>query len=695
MEINYRMIAILEMLFSAEGHISVKDVMDTAAITRRTLIYNLEKINLFLEEIGKTHIEVCRGHLNWDVSQENEVKRAISGQLDSNYVMSKRERKALTVICTAVLHDPVTLEMLCGIFDVSRNTVITEIGEIKAGLADLGLSLTSSGRGGYRLDGEETTVRYYVMECCYSLSSETAAKTAQDYIRSAAEQMAGMPITEEHYLRLCDIITESERQTSLRLNNNSIREAAIYLLLILVRAGNGHLTSTLEDLHELSEYTAAETIICEMREMGLEIPIREQGYIATVLLASKVFDIDRKPGGGDVNLELFSRDLVDTFSAKACVRFDNVDDLVARLLMHVRPMYYRLKYKIKVRNVLTEEIKGRYRELYNLTDLAVKTIETRYGFSIPDDEIAYLCAYIGGWMKRHLVQDSNLSVPRILIVCGTGVGTSLLLREQISSLLGCGYTYVTKDERETDSSDCLEYKLIITTVNLNYSGENIIKVSPFLTQSQQNKLLVWSTENSGSSETCRVEDILKIVKKHAEIRDEGGLTNSLLNYMTHGKKEILESPLHISDVLSRGHLLFTDCSMSTEDVIRLSCQPLIDEGIVNQDYPLSILEIIDMLGLYAEIADGILLAHGKTGETVHGVGLTVTLMKQPVFFSKWDKHIRAIFTLATPDNEAHLFILRDIMKLLRKQEVCRRLTTCDFATADEALAYIAETLNSK
>lgn len=692
MEINYRVTGLLKILLASDGHISVQAVMEMAGLSRRALLYNMEKLNAFFRELEVSPAEICRGAISWDISQEGRVKQALGRWQNTRYALSKQEREAMVIIWAAVSHEPVTLEALCTLFDVSRNTVVTEVGELKSRLAAAGLGLNSQGRSGYRLEGEETTIRYYVMECLYNLSADHAQQQAHDCILKAAGHICGRAVSDEDRRALCGIVAEAETQTGLRFNNSAIEEAALYLLLILVRADMGHRTSLGEELAGTDEYAAAGTILRRMEEENLSIPVTEQSYITTVLLASKVFDLDKQPGD-EIDLAAFAEDLVDTFSAKACVRFEERDELVGRLLLHVRPMYYRLKYKIKVHNVLTEEIRGRYRELYNLTDLSVKTVEPRYGLSIPDDEIAYLCVYIGGWMRRSLAPESG-TMTRILIVCGTGVGTSLLLRDQLSALLGQGYLYVTKDQRETSRSDGVEYQLVVTTVELDWTGSNMIRVNPILTQSQQNKLLAWSAEVSGSGDVERVGHILDIVRRHAVISDEGMLTNALYAYLTHGKDGGEEETASISDVLPPDHFELIETSMDGQKAILHSCRPLLRKGIVGPGYAKSILEIIDLQGLYAEIADGILLAHGKPDESIRGVGLTLTLFRHPVLFPKWDKEIRVIFTLATPDNEAHLFILRDIMKLVRHSDTCKRLTRCDFANTEEAYAFTVRELGN-
>lgn len=687
MEVNSRMIGILENIWACDGHISIQDAVQATGISRRTLIYNIEKINSFLLTLDKTPVEISRGYLRWDMSQEQEVKRALGSQHKNCYVLSKEERKAMIAICAGVICKCATLDMLCNLFDVSRNTVVAEIGELKLELAEIGLRLRSFGRSGYILEGEETTVRYYVMECFYSLHSRHIFDMAQAFIRSAAEQVTGKKIGEAEQQRFCSIIEESERQTSLHLNNNSIREAVLYLLLILIRANNGHHVRLDTDIGERSEYVAAGRIIDLMAEMGFYIPKEEQGYITTVLLASKVFDISPQPGNGNVDLKEFTSNLVDTFSAKACVRFDDREGMVERLLLHVRPMYYRLKYKIKVRNVLTSEIQSRYRELYNLTDLSVKTIEGHYGFTVPDDEIAYLCVYIGGWMKRQMAIESSRIV-KILIVCESGIGTSLLLKDQMCSLLGDGYLYVVKDKREADCSDCSEYELIVTTAELHFDSDKVLRVNPILTRNQQNKLLAWNAKFNGNAERYRVNDILEIIRRHTVIADESILINDLLSCLTKNEAGASDMPADILRILPPDHVEITDREMDAAEAIRFGCRVLIEKEVVGKKYPSSILEIIDTLGLYAEIADGILLAHGKPDEDVKGVGLTVSLFRKPVLFSKWKKEITVIFTLATPDNELHLPVLRDIMALLRIPENCKKLTQCKFADSREAYDYI-------
>lgn len=683
MEINYRMIGILEMIFSANGKIATHEAIVTLGMTKRSLMYHIEKTNSFLHELHVTPIDVNRGQIQWDISQEATVRLALSQQENLQYVMSKQERKGLIAIYAAIRKKPVTIEFLCTDFDVSRNTVLTEVVELKSELEEIGLRLNSSGRNGYRLMGEETTIRYYVMESYYKLETQAILQKLQGVVIAEAGKVAHKDITPDVYEQLCAILGESEQHTSLKFNGDSIREMALYLLIILIRSAAGYHIALGNELHNRSEYKAAEEILNKMKELGLVISEKEQPYITTILLSSKVFEIAKLSNKSGANLESFVRDIIATFQAKACINFHDEEELVARLLLHVRPMYYRLKYKIKVYNILEDDIRIRYKELYNITEQTVRTVAPKYGLQVPDDEITFLCVYIGSFMNKQISTECPC-ITNILIVCGTGVGTSLLLREQISPLLGKGFGYIIKDEREARLLDFTKYALVVTTVALPYSGENLIRVHPLLTKKQKNELLSWSCSNINGEESGRVEDILNIVKKHAAIKDEEELTNQLLGYLKQGILQRTKQKAGLREVVSPADVNILDEKMEPAEVLEYCCKTLVERKIVTSQYPESIFNIIDTLGLYAEVAEGILLAHGKPDEAVCGLGLTITLLKQPVVFPKWNREIYVIFTLATPNNEDHLVILRDVMRILQNKVIYQQLLECQFETSKEA-----------
>lgn len=88
-----------------------------------------------------------------------------SQEIKNRYFLSAEERLALITIVVAVSHIPFTTESLCQLMDISKNTLVTDIAALKKKLTEVGLFLHSSNKTGYEISGDETTLRFYVIEC--------------------------------------------------------------------------------------------------------------------------------------------------------------------------------------------------------------------------------------------------------------------------------------------------------------------------------------------------------------------------------------------------------------------------------------------------------------------------------------------------------------------------------------------------
>ena len=76
------------------------------------------------------------------------------------------------------------------------------------------------------------------------------------------------------------------------------------------------------------------------------------------------------------------------------IEFHFNDELYRALLLHLRPMLNRVKYKIFIKNPILDEVKLELSELMILLKLVMSKIEIKYNLSkISEDEIAYLTVY--------------------------------------------------------------------------------------------------------------------------------------------------------------------------------------------------------------------------------------------------------------------------------------------------------------
>lgn len=102
--------------------------------------------------------------------------------------------------------------------------------------------------------------------------------------------------------------------------------------------------------------------------------------------------------------------------------------------------------------------------------------------------------------------------------------------------------------------------------------------------------------------------------------------------------------------------------MTWQEAIRFSGKCLVESGAIEKCFLDQIISHTYYYGPYMFITDDVVIAHAKPEEGVNRLAVSMTVFKTPVAFSG-SQNARIIFVLAAEDQEKHLKILRDIMKI--------------------------------
>lgn len=94
------------------------------------------------------------------------------------------------------------------------------------------------------------------------------------------------------------------------------------------------------------------------------------------------------------------------------------------------------------------------------------------------------------------------------------------------------------------------------------------------------------------------------------------------------------------------------------DAIKISCDMLEAEGIVEKRYYDAIVNKIEEFGPYFCIAEDICMPHARPEDGAIEEGLCIIKLNEPVDFM--GKTVRVFFTLSAKDNESHLGLMRKI-----------------------------------
>ena len=110
------------------------------------------------------------------------------------------------------------------------------------------------------------------------------------------------------------------------------------------------------------------------------------------------------------------------------------------------------------------------------------------------------------------------------------------------------------------------------------------------------------------------------------------------------------------EFVEKKHYSFHEGFDDWRDAIRAACQPLLDDGTIEKEYPEIIIQKVEELGPYIVIAPNICIPHAERGRGVNDTAMCFMKTERPVRFDENDseKDARIFVVLAATDDEVHL-----------------------------------------
>lgn len=662
MILDARCVRIFNILLSSSTHVTADKLAQSLQISRRTVYYDIQKINDWLQSQGFSQLKNVR---TMGFYLDDQVKKQIAKKLQAlrpirHYEYSSEERKAWIGLLILIRNRSIFLRDLLEKLQVSRSTLLNDIKELKSEWQSFHLQLQFERKQGYFIKGEEMQKRKAIVHHVAQLLDSVG------YEQLCSELFCG------HTLSINDMIRQSETFSAIRYTDDVIQTLAIYLSIFMKRWIRGKYVQMddqeKEVLQSTREYKAACYIIEQIENaFQINVPKDEICYLTTYLLGSRVTDYKQIDQGNEITaLKQMIKNMVDDFQAYACVQFKHREELEKNLLVHMKPAYYRLKYGLHLQNELTQSVKTNYHDIFTLTKKVVHHVENVVGQSVSDDEIAYIAMHFGGWLDRE-----GVSVPtrkKALIVCESGVGTSRILQKQIEELLPTVDVVDIISVREYRDYSLKHIDFVVTTIPLQTRDVPIYMVRPILTAADK-MLLLREINQLSETRALSVEALLEIVKKHATIINEKSLIQELHEYISQSKRKgILRKPM-LKDLLTKQHIQFVEEVGDWKEAIKLAAKPLLDNGYITNEYIQAMIDNVMIMGSYIVIAPGIALPHARPEHGVKKIGMSFLKIKNGCLFSEKEEHrVYVLIVLAAIDNETHLKALSQLTKLLSDKE---------------------------
>lgn len=251
MELKSRPAYILKIILEQKKGYTVDRIIEKLNITKRTFYYDIELINDWLQSRGLGKLEI-KSKVICVKSKKIEMLEA-EMRKNGSYYYSVQERRILELLMILLSAEVVTIEKMQNLFDVSKNTILKDIKEWKKILGNQDISIASSIKFGYVLQGEEFAIRKIVGKEIKKLKNFQPKDILKKWMQKSLVTITG---EDYDYLEIARcLIKQYEQDENIKLVLENEELECSMILISWIRSMDGYTMN----LHTEEKVTLVET----------------------------------------------------------------------------------------------------------------------------------------------------------------------------------------------------------------------------------------------------------------------------------------------------------------------------------------------------------------------------------------------------------------------------------------------------
>lgn len=437
-----RILTIVEQSHSA----TTDSIATKLGVSTKTVRNDIKELNDSLKGYGL--IDNKNGNYVLYVIDQIKFKKVYTDIFKQDYVFNSPKKRTAYILHKLMDSDvPYLTDDLAEEMNIGRTTLIGDLKRLRQELEDYNLSIVGKTNTGLLLKGNEIDIRLFILENMYEFIYGDYAldEDISDLIRK---------ISEESYLatNTIDYFIKSFTVTLGRLlNGYTIKD----------------LSKKYEDLTNTSAFIFINKVADEVeKKIHTKIPKNERIFMALPIVGMRTpMNVDgvKDISVSDEAIELVE-DIVSLIKKEMNITI-TAGDLFDEFVYHVSFMLNRLKFGIKLKNPVIDDIKEKYSVAYKMAELAKDLIQDKFDEELSKDEIGFLAVYFGVF-----ISESNFEERRnysIAIICGTGRVTARLVESQLKKIVHSQTKIDVFSGGQVNIELLNKYDLVCSTVKVN------------------------------------------------------------------------------------------------------------------------------------------------------------------------------------------------------------------------------------
>lgn len=621
-----RQVSILGELKSTEGFLTVKHLSEAFHVSERTIRYDLDFISSFLEELD---VQLVRKQsMGIRLQLHPRQKQTIDGALHQLNALILTSQNLIYALAIRILMDrETTLDRLGEIYGTSKSRIFHCMSAIEDLFKKFGLTLERKRSKGISLSGNEIDCRYAFMQLINELM-ENSQVDKKYFIPLFSESCAS---------RARSLIEQFESEMQVRFSDGAHWDLLLTLCFQFHQLVKKHLVSypfiEIKDALKTPEFQVIKKSMNQLTDS--DIP---QDEVAFSLRQFKVSKLTAAPVGKAALIEDGEAYSISLFFAEEAGRsigidFTKDDELIHGLTYHLQVSLNRIRHHLPIQNTLTEQIKYKFRFIYEITRKIVIKLEKSLGIAFPEEEIAFLAMHLGACYERH---SATGFMPSALIVCGSGLATSSLLASRLKVMMPEIKSVGPVNVSQLQTLDVSEIDFIISTVPIDFPKRQVIVVNPLLESDDLNRLQKLLFKRTYEKQ---MNDLMQINQPRTAL-------GSLI------PEEFIQLNQPIRD---------------WRESIREASRPLLVNENIAQRYIDAMIKAVEELGPYMVFIPSVAIVHASYKDGVRKDGLSLLTLKEPIpFGDKTDVQAKIIFVMCSTQANSDHFI--KLVKILDNPE---------------------------
>ncbi|MDP4098351.1 helix-turn-helix domain-containing protein [Paenibacillus sp. P96] len=482
--------ALLKKILYTPNPVRIKDCASEFGVSERTIKYDIESIRMWLASEG-VEIKSKPSTGIWIECPEEErdnLLRKMDADKDHNAL--KQQERIQYVTMELLLRDgETTIGRIASHLGITRNTALSDLVQAELLLREWDLQLERS-RKGVKITGSGVQKRLVLEQLVYSLlDGSDMLQIVQSAASRQKPRIHFTPLLEQFlqpaddlnavFSAVGDLVEETERCTGVLLSDQAV--IGIFIRLCIVISSN----SVTEQSTEFDRMPGDEAEVFDIfrrvlsgfsQKTGGQITDQDIWFVCLQAVSRIPAPADSRVGREPMlpDALVITRRLIEAVSRSMDPDLARDPDLFSHLLAHTSRKLTQYSYGVVEPNPMLQDIISAYRGMFESVKSASIEVYGPYRIYLTDSDIGYIVVYFQLAYERLNEQRSI----RGLVVCGTGKGTSRLLKTVIEKRIpnlsidgSCSVMELNKMLQEGD------YDLVISVFPVDVPVPSVV-VSP-------------------------------------------------------------------------------------------------------------------------------------------------------------------------------------------------------------------------